>query len=119
MLKQSWLWAACALVAAPLAAAAPAEAQVVNHTGYPLHEVPRAAPPPSPAAPEQLGQIEFVQGQAHTTPWSAAPHCQQDIAVVFTDEEQEVRWEHLNVCTVRKMTVRYNKHTGAVSTELE
>ncbi|MFZ4479877.1 MAG: hypothetical protein ACOYNZ_08305 [Rhodoferax sp.] len=43
----------------------------------------------------------------------------QDLKVVFDDDESEVTWEEVDLCEINKITLKYNRKSGAVSADTE
>jgi len=45
--------------------------------------------------------------------------CNQDLKVVFDDDDSEVIWEDFDLCELNQITLRYNRKTRMVSADTE
>jgi hypothetical protein len=106
-----------AAVAAALAIAAPAGAdeakqdfRLVNKTGYELKALYVAPSKSDDWQDDVLGQDVLGDGQAvnvHFSPKTKA--CIYDLKVTYSDDDSSAVWEKIDLCTVEKITIHYDR----------
>jgi len=106
-----------ALCAAVLALAAPAWAQeakqdfrLVNKTGYELKGLYVAPSKSDDWEEDVLGQDTLSDGQAvnvHFNPKTKT--CKYDLKVVYSDDDSSAVWSKIDLCSVEKITIKYNR----------
>ncbi|WP_249417615.1 hypothetical protein [Pusillimonas minor] len=99
--------------------AADADFTLVNKTGYAIEEVYISPSQKDAWGKDRLGEYQFANGEARKFKFGDTNNCQQDIKVVFSDDESEVQWDDINLCELNKITLRYNRSTNEVSADLE
>ncbi|MBV8778888.1 MAG: argininosuccinate lyase [Alphaproteobacteria bacterium] len=106
-----------ALCAAVLASTAPAWAQeakqdfrLVNKTGYELKGLYVAPSKSDDWEEDVLGQDTLSDGQAvnvHFNPKTKT--CKYDLKVVYSDDDSSAVWSKIDLCSVEKITIKYNR----------
>jgi hypothetical protein len=41
--------------------------------------------------------------------------CNQDLKIVFDDDDSKAVWSNIDLCSVDKITLKYNRSTGVTS----
>ena len=106
-----------ALAAATVAFAAPAVAQeakqdfrLVNRTGYEIKEVFVSPSKSSDWQEDVLGKDVLEDGKAVNIHFSrTARTCKWDLKVIYTDDDSKAVWSDIDLCTVEKITIRYDR----------
>jgi len=94
--------------------------RLINGTSYPIrglslspHDIgawgPNVLRPP-PIQPGELREVVFQ---------SDFRDCNQDLKVVFTDQDSQPVWGYLNLCGLRKIRLRYDATSGITSAAYE
>jgi hypothetical protein len=106
-----------AAFAAVLAIASPASAQdakqdfkLVNKTGYELKALYVAPSKSDQWGDDVLGQDVLSDGQAvniHFSP--TVKTCKWDLKVTYTDDDSNAVWSEIDLCTVEKITIHYDR----------
>ena len=106
-----------AAFAAALAIAAPAGAdeakldfRLVNKSGYELKALYVAPSKSDDWQDDVLGQDVLGDGQAvnvHFSPKTKA--CIYDLKVTYSDDDSSAVWEKIDLCTVEKITIHYDR----------
>jgi hypothetical protein len=112
-----------AVFAAVLAIAGPAGAQeakqdfkLVNKTGYELKALYVAPSKSDDWQEDVLGQDVLADGQAvnvHFSPKTKT--CMFDLKVTYSDDDSNAVWEKIDLCTVEKITIHYNRKSDQTS----
>jgi hypothetical protein len=112
-----------AFAAATLAIAVPAGAgdakqdfRLVNKTGYELKALYVAPAKSDDWEDDVLGQDVLGDGQAvnvHFSPKTKA--CIYDLKVTYSDDDSSAVWEKIDLCSVEKITIRYNRKSDTTS----
>jgi|SRR5580692_3882500 hypothetical protein len=112
-----------ALAMTTMAFAAPAGAQnakqdfkLVNKTGYELKALYVSPSKSDDWQDDVLGQDVLGDGQTvnvHFNP--KANVCTWDLKVVYSDDDSSAVWEKVNLCTIEKITIRYNRKSDTTS----
>jgi len=109
-------------------AAAPVQAQsaqdfvLVNRTGYALSEIYI-----SPAKANNWGDDLLADedeamddGVSQKITFSnAGSVCRWDLKVVYEEDDSEAVWTDINLCEIRKITIRWNKSTNVTSASFD
>jgi len=106
-----------AAIAATLAVAAPAGAEdakqdfkLVNKTGYELKALYVSASKSDDWEDDVLGQDTLDDGQAVNVHFNAKTHtCKWDLKVTYSDDDSSAVWHNIDLCTVEKITIHYNR----------
>jgi len=106
-----------------VAFAVPASAQnakqdfrLVNKTGYELKALYVASSKSDDWEDDVLGQDTLADGQAvnvHFSPKTKT--CKFDLKVVYSDDDSSAVWEKIDLCTVEKITIHYNRKSDTTS----
>jgi len=91
---------------------------LVNKTGYALSEIYI-----SPAKADNWGDdlLEdadggMEDGESQKITFSNAGRvCNWDLKVIYEEDDSEAVWHDLNLCDIRKITIRWNKKTNVTS----
>jgi hypothetical protein len=110
---------ALTLAAAGSAWAGDADFKLVNKTGYAINEVYISPTQKANWGKDRLGEYQLLNGQSRTFRFGDTANCEQDIKVVFTDDESEVEWEEINLCEHSVITLKYNRKTDQATAELD
>ena len=112
-----------AIVAATLALAAPAWAQdakqdfkLVNKTGYELKALYVSPSKADDWQEDVLGQDTLDDGQAVNVHFNAkVKTCQWDLKVVYNDDDSSAVWQKIDLCSVQKITIHYDRKADTTS----
>jgi hypothetical protein len=96
-----------------------ADFTLVNKTGYTLREVYLSASNKDSWGNDRMGQGYLDNGKSRLFKFSSKSACQQDLKVVFDDDESEVVWEDFDLCEINKITLKYNRKDRTVSADVE
>lgn len=110
-----------------LAIAMPAAAQeakqdftLVNETGYAFNEAYLAPSGSDEWSDDFLGKYQLEDGdskQVHFKPKVKA--CKWDLKVVYTEDDSKVLWRNIDLCSVEKVTIFYNKKDDTTSAKFD
>ena len=109
---------ACVLTSST-AFAGDADFTLLNRTGYTLREVYLSASNKNSWGNDRMGDRVLENGKSRLFRFSDKSSCKQDMKVVFDDDASEVVWEGFDLCEINKITLKYNRSSGAVSADLE
>jgi len=106
-----------AAFAAVLAITAPVVAQeakqdfkLVNKTGYELKALYVSPSRSDDWQEDILGQAVLADGQTVNVHFSPKVHtCEWDLKVVYSDDDSSAVWSKVDLCTIEKITIRYNR----------
>ena len=90
-----------------------ADFQLANKTGYLIRELYVTSTKSKNWGSDLLDRHIIEDGE--TWKISFAPNksqCIQDIMIVFDDDGSEVTWDRFDLCTIQKITLRYNRKTN-------
>ena len=112
-----------AAFAAVLAFAVPAMAQdakqdfkLVNKTGYELKALYVSPSKSDDWGDDVLGQDTLSDGQAVNVHFSSkAKTCKWDLKVTYSDDDSNAVWEKIDLCTVEKITIKYDRKNDVTS----
>lgn len=115
--------AAALWLATPLAAAA-AEAKqdfsLINETGYDIKSVYVSSHRTDKWEEDVLGDDQLDDGakvNIHFSPKTKT--CKFDLKVVYEIDDSSAVWKNIDLCTVSKITIRYNKKNDKTSAEFD
>jgi hypothetical protein len=116
-----------AVATALLASAAPAGAddakqdfRLINKTGYELKALYVSPSKADDWQEDILGQDTLADGQAvniHFNPKVST--CNWDLKVVYSDDDSSAVWQKIDLCTVEKITIRYNRKSDTTSASFD
>jgi hypothetical protein len=116
-----------AAFAAIVACASPAFAQdakqdfkLVNKTGYELKALYVAPSKSDDWEDDVLGQDTLADGQAvnvHFNPKTKT--CTFDLKVVYSDDDSSAVWSKVDLCTVEKITIKYNRKSDETTASFD
>jgi hypothetical protein len=106
-----------AVAAVVLVFAMPAGAQdakqdfkLVNKTGYELKALYVSPSKSDDWQDDILGQDTLADGQAVNVHFSPKAHtCTWDLKVVYSDDDSSAVWEKIDLCSVEKITIHYDR----------
>jgi hypothetical protein len=110
--KLSILVAGLAVLSSPVLAQQ-ADFNLANRTGYPIRELYVTSTKSKNWGSDLLDRHIIEDGE--TWKIGFAPNksqCIQDIMIVFDDDGSEVTWEKFDLCSIQKITLRYNRKTN-------
>ena len=91
---------------------------LVNKTGYDLSEI-YISPANANTWDEDLlanGDDEFVDGQASEINFhSGVKTCKWDLKVVYSDDDSSAIWHDIDLCTISKVTIKYDRKSDTTS----
>ena len=113
------IWLGSVAVAASLALSPAAWAQqakqdftLVNKTGYALSEVYVSPTKSDDWEEDILGRDVMENGDlVHISFRRAAKSCLWDLKVVYQDDDSESYWEEIDLCSVSRITIMYDRKT--------
>ena len=115
------------LLAAPLLAtialATPAAAQqakqdftLVNRTGYELSQVHVSPRQSNDWEDDVLGQDTLADGERVAIRFQrSVKSCMWDLKVTYSVDDSTAIWRGIDLCSVERITIRYNKNTDTTS----
>jgi hypothetical protein len=111
------------MIAASLAAtpsmAGDADFTLVNKTGYTIREIYISPSHKSNWGNDRMGNNTLGNNKSRLFKFSDKASCEQDLKVVFDDGDTEVVWEEIDLCTVNKVSIKYDRKTRTVSADSE
>jgi hypothetical protein len=119
MLLAAFLTAAAALSPA-LAQDAKQDFTLINKTGYALNEAYLAPADSNEWQEDFLGKNQLDDGDTkkiHFSPKTKT--CKWDLQVVYTEDDSKVVWRDIDLCTVDRITLFYNKKTDKTSARFD
>jgi hypothetical protein len=116
-----------AVLTAIVAVAAPASAdeakqdfKLVNKTGYELKALYVAPSKSDDWEDDVLGQDTLADGQAvnvHFSPKTKT--CTFDLKVIYSDDDSSAVWSKIDLCTVEKITFKYNRKSDETTASFD
>ena len=89
---------------------------LVNKTGYDLSEVYVSPSKSTNWEEDVLGEDKLDDGDSqHIRFHRAEKTCKWDLKVVYADDNSSAIWNDIDLCSVAKITIRYNRKTGDTS----
>ena len=114
--------AAATLVAAQSVSAQEAKQDFTlsNRTGYELKEVYVAPSASDEWEDDVLGTGTLATGASVEIKFHrAAKTCKWDLKVVYTVDSSNAVWKNIDLCSVDKITIRYNKSTDTTTASFD
>ena len=116
-----------AVLAALLAFAVPASAEdakqdfkLVNKTGYELKALYVSPSKSDDWEDDVLGQDTLSDGQAVNVHFSPKVHtCKWDLKVVYSDDDSSAVWEKIDLCSIEKITIKYDRKNDKTSASFD
>lgn len=92
---------------------------IVNKTGYALKHIYVSESKNNSWDEDILGRDMLENGEELEVSFDKGEKtCKWDMKVAYDDGETAV-WEDLNLCTISKLTLKWNKNTGVTSAGIE
>ena len=89
---------------------------LVNKTGYDLSEVYVSPSKSNNWEEDVLGEDKLPDGDSqHIVFHRSEKTCKWDLKVVYADDDSAAVWNSIDLCTVAKITIRYNRKSGDTS----
>ena len=108
-----------AALASCQALAGDADFTLLNRTGYSLREVYVSPSHKEAWGKDRMGEYVLENGKSRLFKFSDKSSCKQDLKVVFDDDGSSVVWEEFDLCSIDKITLKYNRKTKEVSADTE
>ncbi len=89
-----------------------ADFTLVNRTGYTLREIYLAPTKSKSWGKDRMGDDVLENGKSRLFKFGEKGACTQDLKVIFDDDGSDVTWEGFDLCTINKITLRYNRKSG-------
>ena len=106
--------------AAPAFAEAKQDFTLVNKTGYELNAVFVSPSHADDWGDDVMGQGTLSDGASVEIKFHRAePTCNWDLKAVYTDDGSHAVWHDIDLCTVSKITIRYNRNTDSTTANFE
>jgi len=84
--------------------------RLINKTGYELKALYVSPSKSDDWEEDVLGQDTLSDGQAVNIHFNAkARTCKWDLKVTYSDDDSSAVWQNIDLCTVEKITIRYNR----------
>jgi hypothetical protein len=112
--------AALALAPPVLAQEAKQDFTLINKTGYALNEAYLAPADSDEWQEDFLGKYQLDDGDAkkiHFSPKTKT--CKWDLKVVYTEDNSKVVWHNIDLCTVDRITLFYNRKNDTTSAKFD
>jgi hypothetical protein len=94
--------------------------KLVNKTGYELKALYVAPSKSDDWEDDILGQDTLADGQAvnvHFNPKTKT--CTFDLKVVYSDDDSSAVWSKIDLCTVEKITIKYNRKSDETTASFD
>jgi hypothetical protein len=94
---------------------------LVNRTGYDISEIYISPGKADDWGDDLLEDADDGLGDGKSTPitFTNAKTCIWDIKVVYDADDSEAIWHDIDLCKVRKITLRYTKSSGETTAVME
>ena len=114
-------------ILAGIALATPAAAQqakqdftLINRTGYELSQVYVSPNQSNEWEDDVLGQDTLADGERVAIRFQrAVKSCMWDLKVTYSIDDSNAVWRGINLCSVERITIRYNKNTDTTSASFD
>ncbi len=109
------------LVSVPsMAQEAKQDFQLVNRTGYELKALFVSPTKSDDWEDDVLGQDTLGDKQSVNVKFHrAAKSCHWDVKVVYSDDDSSAVWTNIDLCTVEKITLHYNRSTDTTTASFD
>jgi hypothetical protein len=115
-----WPAAALALFFAGDAAADDVRFRVINGTDFPIRSLVLSAADLNTWGPSVLGPPSIKPGDAREVVVKGVfVDCNVDMKVAFDVNASEPTWQHLNVCALQKIRLRFDPYSGVTTASYE
>jgi hypothetical protein len=112
--------AALASSSAVVAQQARQDFELVNETGYDISHVYVSPTKSDDWEEDVLGKDVLSDGDAWDITFArAAKTCKWDLKVVYADDDSAAYWRGIDLCSVEKITIHYNRKSDTTSAEFE
>lgn len=92
---------------------------LTNATGYPIKHVYVAASSSDSWEEDVLGKDLLSEDEYVEISFDrGTPNCKWDMKVIYTDGDQAV-WHGLNLCSISKVTLKWNRSSGVTTAVTE
>ncbi len=103
---------AFAFASPALAADAKQDFELVNKTGYDLNAVYVSPSKANDWDQDIMGQDVLGDGESVEIAFDRADKsCKWDLKVVYSDDGSSAVWSNIDLCTISRITIRYNRKT--------
>ncbi|MFG1424395.1 hypothetical protein [Roseixanthobacter liquoris] len=104
------------MIAVPANAAGKQDFVLVNKTGYDISHVYVSPVKSDDWEEDVLGKDVLEDGDAWTIKFSRNTNaCKWDLKVVYSDDDSSAVWKNIDLCSVAKITIRYNRKSDTTS----
>lgn len=103
-----------------IAAGAKQDFELVNKTGYDIKHVYISPTKSDDWEEDVLGKDLLEDGDAWDIRFERGDKtCKWDLKVVYADDDSSAVWKNIDLCTVEKITIRYNRKSDTTSATLD
>jgi hypothetical protein len=114
------LWALEGAAGSALAQEAKQDFKLVNKTGYELKELYVSPNKASDWQDDVLGQATLGDGESLEIKFHRAnTACKWDLKVVYSVDSSSAVWSDIDLCTVEKITIKYNKEADQTTASFD
>jgi hypothetical protein len=107
-------------IGSAVAAEARQDFELVNKTGYSIDAVYVSPSKSSDWEEDVLGKDTLDDGDSWEIKFHrAVKTCKWDMKVVYSDDSSEAVWGGIDLCSVSKITIHYDRKSDKTSAELE
>ncbi|HQS10012.1 MAG: argininosuccinate lyase [Rhizobiales bacterium 24-66-13] len=112
-----WFALSCfMMIAAPVHAAGKQDFVLVNKTGYDISHVYVSPVKSDDWEEDVLGKDVLEDGDTWTIKFNRSTNaCKWDLKVVYDDDDSTAVWKNIDLCSVSKITIRYNRKSDTTS----
>jgi hypothetical protein len=104
------------MIAVPAHAAGKQDFILVNKTGYDISHVYVSPVKSDDWEEDVLGKDVLEDGDAWTIKFNRSTStCKWDLKVVYADDDSTAVWKNIDLCSVSKITIRYNRKSDTTS----
>jgi hypothetical protein len=105
---------------APASSEARQDFELVNKTGYDISHVFVSPSKSDDWEEDVLGKDVLNDGDAWEIKFSRADKtCKWDLKVVYADDDSAAYWKGIDLCSVSKITIKYNRKSDTTSADLQ
>lgn len=98
------------------AAEAKQDFTLVNKTGYEIKSVYVSPSKSNDWEEDVLGKDTFADGDSWDIKFHrAAKTCKWDLKVVYSDDDSDAVWDNIDLCSVSKITIKYDRKKNVTS----
>ena len=97
------------------ALAGDADFTLVNNTGYTIYGVYLAPTNSKSWGNERLGKVDLENGKSRLIKFRDSANCVQDLAIYLGEDTTETVWNGFDLCSINKLTLKYNRSTKVVN----